>query len=262
MMTKSQWIVLSSVILLFSLLYFGLDTKSSNRSAIDRTRSLTTESTDIGVLLPPAKAALSADDAAIVNALEVALDEEQNDSSKLEVIEQLSGKWYSLGRPDIAGYYAEQVAVKINTAPAWSIAGTTYAIGAQRLNADKVRTYCTGRAVKAFENAISLEPNNIDHRLNLAVCYADNPPAENPMKGIKMLLDLNRQNPEEVKVLNSLARFGLQTGQFEKATQRLEKVLELDPNNKTAFCLLVKAYQGLGDEAKAAGFAEKCNQAN
>ena len=258
MMTKLQWIVLSSVLLLFSFLYFGLDTKSSNRGKIDRTRNLTAESTDIGVLLPPARAALSADNAATVSALETALAEEQNDSSKLELIEQLSSNWYRLGRPDISGYYAQQIAQKVNTARAWSIAGTTYTIGAQRSSEDKIRKFCIGRAVKAFEGAISLEPENIDHRLNLAVCFAENPPSENPMKGIKMLLDLNTQNPEEVKVLNTLAKFGLQTGQFEKAAQRLEKVLQLDPNNQKAICLLVKAYQGLGETAKAAGYAEKC----
>ncbi|MEM9823288.1 MAG: tetratricopeptide repeat protein [Bacteroidota bacterium] len=261
MMAKSQWIVLSSVMLLFSILYFGLNNKSSNRGKIDRTRSLTAESTDIGALLPPAKAELSPDNAAIVGALEAALAEAQNDSSKIELIEQLSGNWYRWGRPDISGYYAEQIALKINSARAWSIAGTTYAIGTQRSSEDKVRTFCTGRAVKAFENAISLEPENIDHRLNLAVCLADNPPANNPMRGIKMLLDLNTQNPEEVKVLNTLARFGLQTGQFEKAVQRLEKVLTIDPANQTAICLLSKAYEGLGQTAKAAGYAEKCQSA-
>lgn len=258
MMTRSQLIVLSSVIFLFCLLYFGMDTKSSNRSSIDRTRSLSAETTGINALLPEAKARLSADQLAIVNGLETMSRSEENDSTKISLTEKLSANWYDLGRPDIAGYYAEQIAAQVNTAEAWSIAGTTYAIGAQRLKEDKVRTYCSGRAVKAFESAISLDPADTNHQLNLAVCYADNPPTENPMKGILMLLDLNRANPDDVPVLNTLARFGIKTGQFAKAVQRLEKVLGLDPDNKNAICLLVKAYQGLGESAKAAAFSEKC----
>lgn len=261
-MTRLQLIVVASSVLLFGLLYFGFDTKPSDRSVIERTRSLTAENTGIGVLLPDAKATLSADQSALIASLEVSIKESTEDSLKLGLTEDLSSAWYKLGRPDISGHYAEVIAEQLNTETAWSIAGTTYAIGAQRLKEEKNKKFCADRAVKAFENAISLNPENVDNKLNLAVCFADNPPADNPMKGILMLLDLNKKHPDNVPILGTLGRLGLKTGQYAKAVERLEKAITLDPNYKTAICLLVDAYTGLGDAAKAASYAEKCEALN
>ena len=80
------------------------------------------------------------------------------------------------------------------------------------------------------------------------------------MKGIIMLMDLNKQHPEHVGILTNLGRLGLKTSQFEKAAQRLEKALEIEPNNLTANCLIVKAYEGLGNEEKAKAFQKKCEE--
>lgn len=257
-MTKQQLIVLIFTGLFFCTLYFGFSTKPSNRTAIERTRSLTAESTDINSILPAAKSKLSPDQAAIISSLEQAVVAESSDSLKIGFFEKLSGTWYDLGRPDVAGYYAETIADKVNTAEAWSIAGTTYAIGAQRFEEEKNRSYCSGRAVKAFENAISLESKNIEHQVNLAVCYTDNPPKDNAMKGVQMLLGLSRQNPEEVLVQTTLARLAIKTGQFDKAIKRLETVLSKDEDNRSAVCLLAKAFGEKGDQAKATVYSEKC----
>lgn len=260
-MTKLQLIVLAVAVFLFSILYFGFDTKPSSRTAIERTRSLTTESTDINVILPEAKVNLSPDEAAIIGSLEQALTEATTDSVKISLLEKLSGTWYDLRRPDIAGHYAEVIADKVNSSEAWSIAGTTYAIGAQRLEEEKNRSYCSGRAIKSFENAISLDSKDIKHQVNLALCYTDNPPAGNPMKGIQMLLGLSKENPEESLVQTTLARLAIKTGQFDKAIKRLDSVLEKDKLNRLAPCLLAKAYEGKGDKIKAKVFLERC-QAN
>ncbi len=258
-MTKLQSIVLAIALLLFSVLYFGFDTKPSSRMAIERTRSLTTESTDINVILPEAKVNLSPDEAAIIGSLEQALNDTSVDSVRIGLLEKLSGSWYDLRRPDIAGHYAEVIADKVNSSEAWSIAGTTYAIGAQRLDEKKIRSYCSGRAIKSFENAISLDPKEIKHQVNLALCYTDNPPEGNPMKGIQMLLGLSKENPEESLVQTTLARLAIKTGQFDKAIKRLDSVLETDKLNRIAPCLLAKAYEGKGDTNKAAAYLEKCN---
>jgi len=58
------------------------------------------------------------------------------------------------------------------------------------------------------------------------------------MKGIQLLLELNRSNPENVSILYYLARFGMRTGQYEKARERLEKALSLDPAQRRLHCLM------------------------
>lgn len=257
-MTKFQILVISAMIFLFAGMYFGLDTKPKTQKAIEKSRAIESESTDIKALLDDAKSELSNENSALILSLEVKLDEAKTDGEKVEILKELSGVWYRIERADIAGFYAESAAEIENTDEAWSIAGTTYTIGIQRAKEEKVKKFCFGRAIKAFENAISLNASNTTHKVNLAVCYAENPLPENPMKGILMLTDLNEKEPDNVLVLSTLGRFAIQTGQFDKAIERLQKALSLEPENKKVNCLLAQAYNGIGDTAKAEDFAIKC----
>jgi tetratricopeptide (TPR) repeat protein len=239
-------------------MYFGLDTKPKKQKAIEKSRVIAAESTDINALLEDAKAELSTDKSRLILSLEGNLSQTQTDSARVTVLKELSGNWYNLERADIAGFYAENVAEIENSDEAWSIAGSTYAIGVQRAKEEKVKQFCFGRAVKAFENAISLNPSNATHKVNLAICYAENPLPENPMKGILMLRDLIEKEPENVLVLTTLGRFAIQTGQFEKAIERLQKAISIEPENTKANCLLAQAYQGLGDIERAENYAKYC----
>ena len=257
-MTKLQIIVVSSMILLFAGMYFGLDTKPKEQKSIEKSRELEAESTDINALLDDAKSKLTDEQSTLILSIETKLKETETDSSKIEVLKELSGSWYRLERVDLAGFYAEEIANIQNNEEAWSIAGTTYAIGTQRAAEEKVKQFCFGRAVKAFENAISINPSNTVHKVNLAVCYAENPLPENPMKGILMLRDLIEKEPENVLVLSTLGRFAIQTGQFEKAIERLEKAISIEPENNKANCLLAQAYQGVGNTQKATEYANIC----
>ncbi|MCO6477893.1 MAG: tetratricopeptide repeat protein [Phaeodactylibacter sp.] len=259
-MTKLQWAVVASAIGMFFLIYFGCETKPEDIKALEKSRALAAESTDINTLLQEAKASLGAPPSNSILALETELEGALADSARAEVFKRLASKWYEFGYPAISGYYAQEVAELLGAEESWSIAGTTYTICLQQSQEQKVRDFCTGRAVQAFENAISLNPENTAHQVNLALAYAANPPQDNPMKGILMLRDLNQKDPDNVLVLNTLARLAIQTGQYPRAIERLERALELEPGNPNTVCLLAEAYQGNGEAAKAEAFAEQCRQ--
>lgn len=257
-MSKSQLFVLSLACIFFSILYFGFDTKPETQQELENTRALNKESTSINSLLMTAKKELKPENAQGVLLAEAQLDEAKNDSTKVEAYKALSSAWYQISRFAIAGFYAEKVAEVKNTDLAWSITGATYNKGMNLEKEEKVKEYCTSRAIQAFENAISLNPSNATHKVNLAVCYTERPPEGNPMKGVKMLLDISKKNPDNIAVLTSLGRFGMQTGQFEKAVARLEKALQIAPNNIKVNCLLAQAYEGVGQKEKAKTFNEIC----
>jgi tetratricopeptide (TPR) repeat protein len=259
-MNKGQWILIASATALFAVLYFGFDTKPSKQKAIEKQRANAFTSTDINSMLVDAKANLPAQASASVMALEGSLEKAVLDSVKAEHYKELSSLWYQLEKAGIAGYYAEKVAELAKTEEAWSIAGTTYSICLQREQDEKIRSFCTAQAVQALEKAVSLNPENVQHRVNLALVYTENPPKETPMKGILMLRDLNEQNPDNVLVLTQLGRLAIKTSQFDRAVERLSRAVELEPNSKTATCLLAQAYEGLGDAAKATDFKTKCEK--
>lgn len=258
-MSKLQSIVLTAGLGLFCLLYFGFSLKPEEFGDIERKRTVSSEITDISNLIRDVQDKLSSDQKSYLFALEKEIEISENKSNKKELLKKLSGKWFEFGQPQIAGFYAEKIAEEENTVEAWSIAGTTYAATFKSNLKKKVKDYALNKATASFENAISLDPDAIQPKVNLALCYVENPLQDNPMKGILMLLDLNKQNPDEPLILTNLGRLAIQTGQYEKAIQRLEKVLELVPNNRNANCLLSQAYSEIGNKEKAAAYLKKCN---
>ena len=261
-MTKTQSIVLSIIGLLFVVLYFGCETKPKEMQLAEKSRASNIEVTGFQTLMIEAKKNLSKNDKDIFNAYNVEMTNQPDDSSKVKVIKKIAAKWYNLGQLAISGNYAEEIAKIEDDENSWSIAGTTYVLCTKASDTEKMKQYCQTRSVKCFENAISHEPGNLDNKVNLALSFVEYPPADNPMKGILMLIDLNKKNPDNVSVLNQLGRLGMQTNQFEKAAQRLEKAINIEPNNKTSICLLAKAYKSLGRIQEAEKMEKKCNDLN
>lgn len=258
-MTKLQTgISIGAVVMLLGM-YFGCETKPPEQKEIEKTRVMNAETTGIRTLEKEAKDTLNKSDVGFITALEKQIQAAANDTAQLAGLKRLSSNWFRLGRPDIAGFYAEEVATKTEDEQSWSIAGTTYNLCIQRIPEQKIKDFCTKRAVNAFESAISLNPDNIAHRVNLALCYTENPPQNNPMKGVLLLVDLVKQYPENPLVLSNLGRLAIKTGQWAKAKERLESAYKFAPNDKNVICLLADTYTQLKDP-QAAAFAEKCTK--
>lgn len=243
---------------LLLIMYFGIRRTPSDQSSINMERALNVSSASDAVLLKEAESRLSKQDASMVQALQLQLNESKDSVGRLEILKQLSGTWYQVGEFAAAGIVAKDIAVQINDAESWSITGTTFVNGVVQSKSDKEKQFCTEQAVQAFQQAISLDPDNVQHRINMAVVYTENPPQDNPMLGIQQLLELNRQEPDDVKVLNTLARLAIKTGQYDRAIERLERSNELEPDNKRTHCLLAVAYAESGNIANAEKFKVLC----
>ena len=258
-MTKKQ--VLSLIIsgLFFLGLYFGTDIRANKQATINKKRVLESTGIDIAPFLKNAKSKVDPSKLTYVEMEEEKLNS-ATDSQKVIILKALASAWYKYDEPLISGHYAEEIAKISSDEDTWSMAGTTYLIGLRKAKDKKERLYCTDHAIKSFENAISLNPENVNHKLNLALVYVENAPKDTPMKGILMLLDLNKKYPNNIAVLLTLGRLGLKTNQLEKAIARLEKVLALDTENTTAICLLAEAYGKIGNPEKAKEFSMKCSR--
>ncbi len=257
--SKSQSILVVASIALFCFIYFGMSTIPSKQKEAGISRANNIEATGIQNIVSDAKKSLSKDQLNIIEALQTEYHDATSDEEKVERAKSMASKWYEFGSPIVSGYFAEEIAKIQNTKDAWSIAGTTYQIGMKSSEVPKEVQFAKGRAVKAFENAISMVDNNINDKINLALIYVDNPDTS-PMQGIQMLLKLNENNPDNVQVINQLARLALRTNQTDKAIQRLEKAIGLEPENNNSICLLAQAYAQAGNEVKAQEFQNKCKK--
>ncbi len=252
-MNRQQIILVASAVALFFILYFGCNVQSKEQQALDTARVLSGATFDMASVIKDANKTLNPAQATEIQSL----TQKSADSKDPSVLKQLSAAWHNAGHDDVAAHYAEQVAELDKTDEAWSIAGANYYLALQKAEDKSLRDFCSSQAAKAFQNAASLNPTKLEHRINLALCYTENPPQDNPMKGILLLRELDAQNPENIAVNSQLARLAIKTGQFDKAIARLEKVLTKEPNNGKLACLLAEAYTG-ANNPKAAEANQRC----
>lgn len=257
-MTKQQTVVLISAFALFFGLYFGFDTKPKEHKAIEQSRAIQGESTGFASLLEDAKEHLSPAQAGQISMIEQKLEATPTETDKIEYLKNLSGQWYALGNLPVAAGYAEQVAELENSDTAWSVAGASYYEALLKSETQEMREFSANHAVKAFESAASLNSENVQHRVNLALVYAEKPPPDKPMTAALMLRELAEKHPNDPAPFNALGRLAIKTGQWARAIERLEHSWSLDKNNPNTPCLLAKAYEGLGDAAKIGEFAKLC----
>lgn len=80
--------------------------------------------------------------------------------------------------------------------------------------------------------------------------------AGSPMQGIMLMRKILEENPEYGRAHFQMGLFSIQSGQFEKAITRFEKVLELEPENAECLYFLGNAHSNLGNKAEAISYLE------
>ncbi len=256
-MRKTQWIAAGIAFLLVLVTYWGCPVRPPEMESGFQRGPV--QATGIQSLIREAHADLSPATAATISTLEERLEGQEDDSLRVELLEQLASEWYRAGEPAISGAYAARIAEIRNTEEAWAITATTFSLCLKQEGIDdKARQFCSSEAEAAYQAAISLNPDNPEHRINLAVTYTDNPPPDNPMKGILMLRELEQRFPDNPRVYITLAQLAIRTNQLERAAERLLKADELQPGNPDVVCPLAKVYENLGRAGEADIYARKC----
>ena len=122
-----------------------------------------------------------------------------------------------------------------------------------------LNNYLNAQAVTSYEKALEINPENTDAKIGLAVTYLETS-TENVMKGVLLLRDITDNDPGNITANLLLGRYGIVSGQFDKAVQRLEKVLSVDSTNAEAYLYLAEAYEGMGKKDQAIRMLEKCRE--
>ncbi len=259
-MNKVQLISVITAVVVAVGLYF-IPIKPGKSVEAERSRSLEMEAFSERGVIEGALEKTEGADKTTINILMDQLSLATTDSAKVSVLKELSGTWYRMGQPLAAGVYAQRIADSENTDESWAMAGTTYILAMKKQEDEKEKQFAKGRAISSLENAISLNPNEVSHRINLAMCHVELPAQDDPMKGILMLRELSEKYPENAAVYVRLASLAIRTGQYDKALERLRQALELEPDDAEALLLTAQAYEAKGDKENARVYFEKFEQA-
>jgi tetratricopeptide (TPR) repeat protein len=129
---------------------------------------------------------------------------------------------------------------------------------ALRSNTDTViRNNLITFAVRSYENALNMG-SDIDTKIKLASVYVES--SIEPMKGITMLRQIVDSLPNHIGANIMLGRFAIMSGQYDKAKERLDKVLIQQPDNTEALYFMAITQEGLGNTEKAIELLEICKK--
>ncbi|MEM8584847.1 MAG: tetratricopeptide repeat protein [Bacteroidota bacterium] len=257
-MRAPQYLAALGALALLLFMYFVCPVQAPEMTQAEASRKLQLSATSLESMIRAAREELNPSDIATLIGIEEQLeaDPPPADSLRKGLLAQLAGEWFNLGYPGISAVYAEQIAEINNTAEDWGLAGTSYTICVQRTEEDKVRSFCYEKAEQAYLNAMSLDPEELEYQINLALNYTLD--AQQPMRGILRLRELQEQHPNDPRPLVTLGRLSLQTNQLEKAAERLDAALALDPDLLAARCLRAEVYFRMGDVDSAQRIGEGC----
>lgn len=159
--------------------------------------------------------------------------------------------------PPLVAKYTEQKAMAVPTETNWMLAGDNY-FKAFRLSSEKPKNLISGALIN-YERVTALNPNNLEAQTAIGVAYVEGAAQLGvmPMKGIGILKEVLNKDPKNVNALTNLGYFAIQSGQYEKAVERFETVLEIDPNNAEAYIYLTDIYLSQNDVEEGIKTLEK-----
>lgn len=248
-MRKEQFLVLLGGFALVFLIYFFGKTKQPE-AAKTRTASGQLDFDEYEALQI---SMLPSDDADRVRRLKSALVTRPGISRYKE----LSETWESFGNYSLGAIYFYEAAVFNSDSVSWEAAGdkimSAYSVYGDSLISNNLLTF----AVASFKNARQAAPRDLDIRMKLAETYVESP---EPMKGIVILRELADSIPDYIPAQMRLGRLSLQTGQYERAIERFQNVLKLNPVDTEALYFLALSNQGAGNPEEAVRLLEVCKQ--
>ena len=163
-----------------------------------------------------------------------------------------------MDKPLAVAYYVVKEAESANTVKQYVNAGDYNAALLQSAPDDKAKKFLGGNIINCYKKAVAMDTAKTENRIRLAGAYMEE--GSQPMQGVLMLLDIVKKDSTNVDAQLMLGRFGLISGQIDKAIARFEKVLYLQPQNSEALFLLAEAYNDQGNKQKAIDLLEKCKK--
>jgi tetratricopeptide (TPR) repeat protein len=242
-----------TIILALALYFGGKTVVKKEQTATVSTGSFSFEQYEeqqTAKLLPAEKSQL----ATITEALKAVKPADTATFKKLYL--QTSDFWKNLNNPALGAYYFYQFAKVEGTKVAMENAGDVLVSAYKSTEDSVILNNLITFALRSYEDAVLKDGNDVDLKIKLADAYVQG--SQEPMKGIGILRQLSDSLPDNVPVLLALGRLSIQSGQYDKAKERLQKILQLEPQNTEALYFLAITEAQLGHDDEAIRLFEMC----
>lgn len=254
-MLKKQ-IIISFIGLVLVILLFKFGNTVAPKSKTETPVASSKKAFDIHQFIEEEKKHLTVDQAVNLGKLENSVTRGDVNSQLITANTQLANFWKdSLHSFEPYFYYLSEAA-KLDKSEKNLTFAAQLILQNLRSEPDEAKlNWKTEQAIALFEKAIELYPNNDDLKVGLGSCYifgkgkVSGP--EETMKGIQQLLSVVHKDSNNMKAQMMLGVGGYVSGQYDKAIERLQKVVIAQPDNLEAIAFLADTYAAKGDKAEA-----------
>ncbi len=193
----------------------------------------------------------------VLNELENKLAKVKSSEEKLIILDSLINFASSEKQPVLMADFFKEKATISQTEEAWMQAGDIFFKTFRFSDADG--HVVIEEAIAAYEQVLELNPTNLSAKTALGVCYVEGAGAlgEAPMKGIGLLMEVLAVDSNNIDALINLGYFSIQSTQYDKAIERFNKVLEIDPENAEAYLYMTDLYVQMGEIEKGLSYLER-----
>ncbi|MDQ2862561.1 MAG: tetratricopeptide repeat protein [Bacteroidota bacterium] len=259
-MIKRIFLSAGGLIVLLVLLLFGKT--AVTKSDFPHTTEAAAPSFNIEAAITKQKQRLTPSQLVYVSKLENDIARGDLKKQSHQQLAQLADFW-----KDSAGvffpyaYYLSEAAKLDNSEKNLTFAARLILENMRREDSVALKSWEAETAASLFERALKLDPDNNDLKVGLGSCYVYGQgmigDPQQTMKGIQQLLDVVRKDSNNMQAQLVLGVGAVISRQYDKAVERLNKVVSFDPHNLEAVSWLADAYAGSGDKANAIKWYEQ-----
>jgi len=193
-----------------------------------------------------------------IGAIEKKISETKDSAAMAPLFTDLAKEWQQHKQLPIAAFYYAKSAKLDNSEKKLNFAGQLFLDVLHDAGSAGVQVWEGQQAIACFERSLELNPNNDTVKLAMAAGYIEG--TGELMQGVQILRGIVNEKPDNIPANLMLGKMSIQSGQFDKAISRFEKVLSVAPNNTEAMYFLAEAYKGKGDKQKAIELFTKCKE--
>lgn len=261
-MKKQQAILLTSGVLLLFVLYVFGKTVPSKKNDVKPLAAAenSVPAFDIKTVLTASKNKLTPSRQSYINSLETSVVRGDVKAQQIHVFHQLASFWKdSVPAFEPYVFYTAEASKLENSEKSLTFAAQLFLNNLRGMTDPATKTWLADQSKDLFEKALKINPANDSAKIGIGSAYIFGSTAENPqqlMQGIQQILEVAKRDSSNMYAQLMLGIGGVVSGQFDKAIERLLKVVNYEPGNMEAILTLAEAYERKGDKPSAVKWYE------
>ena len=250
---KQQIIIITgSLALLFSLFFFGR-TKPLSKGTTPVENAATTTEISFENILEKAKQSIDKQQLTKLIALENSITRGDLKNQRLQQYDALSLYWKdSLKNPIPYLFYQSEKAKLENSEKSLNFAAQSYLSELHSEQEPAMKSWMATQAKALFDIVLAINPENDSAKVGWGSTFIFGASGStSPMEGILKIREVAQKDSTNMYAQFMLGYGGMLTGQFDKAIDRLNRVVKSQPTNLEAIFLLAEAYERSNQNANA-----------